>query len=83
MRQCLKAYSSITVRPLNPEYLLISPAYTAVPSLLDYTTGAVPVTFADDAVDSEIFQHNPLNEKDVVNWKMCQSSQGQAIGSTC
>lgn len=48
-------------------------AYTAVPSLVDYTTGAIPVTFADENLDLEVFEHVPVNEKDMENWKMCKS----------
>ena len=48
------------------------PAYSAVPSVLDYTTGIVPVTFADRFLDYDLFQYTPISDKDRVNWRLCE-----------
>ncbi|KAF2115703.1 amidase [Lophiotrema nucula] len=45
-------------------------AYSAVPSLLDYTTGTVPVTFADRFIDHEPYQYTPISDKDRTNWRL-------------
>lgn len=47
-------------------------AYSAVPSLLDYTVGVVPVTFADRRIDHEQLQYTPLNDRDKTNWRLCE-----------
>ncbi|KAF3050076.1 Acetamidase [Didymella keratinophila] len=65
-----------------PEGLFKHYAYTAVPSVLDYTTGSIPVTFADEILDPEVFEHEPVNEKDMENWMMYNKSvsHGSPIG---
>ncbi|KAH6864999.1 amidase signature domain-containing protein [Alternaria rosae] len=45
-------------------------AYSAVPSVLDYTTGVVPVTFADQYLDYGPFRYIPMSDKDRVNWNL-------------
>jgi len=47
-------------------------AYSAVPSVLDYTTGVVPVTFADHRLDYGPFRYTPMSDKDRVNWNLCK-----------
>lgn len=47
-------------------------AYSAVPSVLDYTTGVVPVTFADQFLDYESFQYTPISDKDRLNGHLCE-----------
>ena len=48
-------------------------SYEAVPGALDYTTGSIPVTFADEIVDPVVFKHAPVNNKDTDNWVMCKA----------
>ncbi|KAL1591791.1 hypothetical protein SLS59_010084 [Nothophoma quercina] len=45
-------------------------AYSAVPSVLDYTTGVVPVTFADQYLDYGPSRYIPMSDKDRVNWNL-------------
>lgn len=49
-----------------------SQAYSAVPSVLDYTTGVVPVTFADQYLDYGPFRYTPMSDKDRINWNLCK-----------
>ncbi|KAH7109600.1 amidase signature domain-containing protein [Dendryphion nanum] len=45
-------------------------AYSAVPSVLDYCTGVVPVTFADRFKDHPQVEYTPMGDKDRVNWRL-------------
>ncbi|KAF2703356.1 amidase [Pleomassaria siparia CBS 279.74] len=45
-------------------------AYSAIPNVLDYTTGVVPVTFADRFKDHAELDYVPISDKDRVNWRL-------------
>ncbi|KAF2095394.1 amidase [Rhizodiscina lignyota] len=45
-------------------------AYTAIPSTLDFTTGVVPVTFADCFIDNRDVNYQPLGARDRANWHL-------------
>ncbi|KAK3064060.1 hypothetical protein LTS18_010431 [Coniosporium uncinatum] len=45
-------------------------AWTAIPSMLDYTAGSLPVTFADRFTDHKVPHYNPMSSKDRTNWEL-------------
>ena len=48
-------------------------AYSAGPGVLDHIAVSMPITFADEVMDPEVFEHAPVNEKDMEKWTMCKS----------
>ncbi len=75
MLQYLKVLLNTTVRITRKNLRLFADkatAYSAVPSALDYTTGVVPVTFADQFLDYEPFAYTPISDRDRVNWRLCE-----------
>jgi len=57
---------------LDQQSLTWLEAYSAVPSLLDYSTGTMPVAAVDSEVDYEVRDYQPLNIRDQENWLLCE-----------
>ncbi|KAF2761032.1 amidase [Pseudovirgaria hyperparasitica] len=68
-----------------PEQSFTYFAYSAVPSMLDFTTGTVPVTFADPELDRMFMDDPPRpfrSPKDEINYELYQNntSAGSPVG---
>ena len=50
-------------------------AYTSVLNVLDYCAVVIPVTHADAKIDIFDSDHEPLSDKDELNWKACKSQK--------
>jgi hypothetical protein len=46
--------------------------YSAIANVLDYTSGSIPVTFADRALDARMSAYEPLNLTDRAVWQTCK-----------
>ena len=56
--------------PINS--LISCEDYSGIVSLLDFTSGGFPVTFADRSLDLQVPDYVPLSKADEANWAACE-----------